>query len=103
MFSLLPVRVNVPALLLKRGHHAVKGLGKSLWPLVLLTDDDETDARILLNEFGDHWGQETAHRIGKHDLYLDILPPGYVLTSRRDDQVVLVWAGQDWRLPGGTG
>jgi hypothetical protein len=56
------------------------------WPLVLLTDDDETDARTLLNEFGDHWGQETAHRIGKHDLYLDILPPGYVLTTRRDDQ-----------------
>jgi hypothetical protein len=56
------------------------------WPLVLLTDDDETDARISLNEFGDHWGQETAHRIGKHDLYLDILPLGYVLTTRRDDQ-----------------
>ncbi len=56
------------------------------WPLVLLTDDDETDARTLLNEFGDHWGQETAHRIGKHDLYLDILPLGYVLTTRRDDQ-----------------
>jgi len=56
------------------------------WPLVLLTDDYETDARILLNEFGDHWGQETAHRIGKHDLLLDILPLGYVLTTRRDDQ-----------------
>jgi hypothetical protein len=56
------------------------------WPFVLLTDDDETDARTLLNEFGDHWGQETAHRIGKHDLYLDILPLGYVLTTRRDDQ-----------------
>jgi len=56
------------------------------WPFVLLTDDDETDAPTLLNEFGDHWGQETAHRIGKHDLYLDILPLGYVLTTRRDDQ-----------------
>jgi hypothetical protein len=56
------------------------------WPLVLLTDDDETDARTLLNEFGDHWGQETAHRIAKHDLCLDILPLGYVLTTRRDDQ-----------------
>jgi len=55
------------------------------WPFVLLTDDDATDARTLLNEFGDHWGQETAHRIGKHDLCLDILPLGYVLTTRRDD------------------
>lgn len=51
------------------------------WPVVLLTDDDEIDARALLNEFGDHWGQEIAHRIGKHDLYLDILPPGYILKT----------------------
>lgn len=56
------------------------------WPLVLLTDDYEIDARALLDEFGDHWGQETAHRIGKHDLHLDILPLGYVLKTRRDDQ-----------------
>ena len=56
------------------------------WPVVLLTDDDEIDARALLNEYGDHWGQETAHRIGKHDLYLDVLPPGYILKTRRDDQ-----------------
>ena len=56
------------------------------WPVVLLTDDYEIDARALLNEFGDHWGQEVAHRIGKHDLYLDILPPGYILKTRRDDQ-----------------
>jgi hypothetical protein len=56
------------------------------WPVVLLTDDDENDARALLNEYGDHWGQETAHRIGKHDLYLDVLPPGYILKTRRDDQ-----------------
>jgi hypothetical protein len=56
------------------------------WPVALLTDDDEIDARTLLNEYGDHWGQETAHRIGKHDLYLDILPPGYILKTRRDDQ-----------------
>ena len=56
------------------------------WPFVLLTDDYEADARALLDEFGDHWGQETAHRIGKHDLHLDILPPGYVLTTLRDDQ-----------------
>ena len=56
------------------------------WPVVFLTDDDEIDARALLNEYGDHWGQETAHRIGKHDLYLDVLPPGYILKTRRDDQ-----------------
>jgi hypothetical protein len=56
------------------------------WPIVLLTDDDAIDARALLNEHGDHWGQETAHRIGKHDLYLDVLPPGYILKSRRDAQ-----------------
>jgi len=56
------------------------------WPVVFLTDDDEINARALLNEYGDHWGQETAHRIGKHDLYLDVLPPGYILKTRRDDQ-----------------
>jgi hypothetical protein len=56
------------------------------WPVVILTDDREIDARVLLNEYGDHWGQETAHRIGKHDLYLDILPPGYVLKTHRDEQ-----------------
>ena len=56
------------------------------WPVVILTDDREIDAQALLNEYGDHWGQETAHRIGKHDLYLDILPPGYVLKTQRDDQ-----------------
>ena len=56
------------------------------WPVVLLTDDRQIDARALLNEFGDHWGQEFGHRIGKHDLYLDILPPGYVLRTQRDDQ-----------------
>jgi hypothetical protein len=56
------------------------------WPVVLLTDDDEIDARDLLNEYGDHWGQEVAHRIGKHDLCLDILPPGYILRTQRDDQ-----------------
>ena len=56
------------------------------WPVVFLTDDHQIDARKLANEFGDHWGQEFAHRIGKHDLYLDILPPGYVLRTWRDDQ-----------------
>jgi hypothetical protein len=56
------------------------------WPFVLLTDDHQIDARALLNEYGDHWGQEFAHRIGKHDLYLDVLPPGYVLRTSRDDQ-----------------
>jgi hypothetical protein len=56
------------------------------WPVALLTDDEEIDDRAFLNEYGDHWGQEIAHRIGKHDLCLDILPPGYVLKTRRDDQ-----------------
>ncbi len=60
------------------------------WPMVLLTDDRDSDARTLLNEYGDHWGQEFAHRIGRHDLCLDILPPGYVLTTRRDDQGQIV-------------
>jgi len=55
------------------------------WPLVILTDDRQIDARELANEFGDHWGQEFGHRIGKHDLCLDIVPPGYRLTSRRDE------------------
>jgi len=56
------------------------------WPIVLLTNDREIEARALLNEFGDHWGQEVAHRIGRHDLHLDILPLGYILKTRRDDQ-----------------
>jgi hypothetical protein len=56
------------------------------WPVAILTNDPNIDARALLNEYGDHWGQEFAHRIGKHDLCLDILPPGYVLKSQRDDQ-----------------
>jgi len=56
------------------------------WPVVYLTDDREIEARALLNEYGDHWGQEMGHRVGKHDLCLDIVPPGYVLTTRRDDQ-----------------
>jgi len=56
------------------------------WPVVLLTADRQIDARALLNEYGDHWGQEFGHRIGKHDLDLDIVPPGYVLKTRRDEQ-----------------
>jgi len=56
------------------------------WPVVMLTDDRQINARTLLNEYGDHWGQEFGHRIGRHDLYLDILPPGYVLKTWRDDQ-----------------
>lgn len=56
------------------------------WPVVYLTDDRDIDARALLNEYGDHWGQECGHRVGKHDLCLDIVPPGYVLKTRRDDQ-----------------
>ena len=56
------------------------------WPIVILTDDRKIDARVLLDEYGDHWGQEFGHRIGRHDLCLDILPPGYVLKTWRDDQ-----------------
>jgi hypothetical protein len=52
----------------------------------LLTDDRQIDPRGLLNDFGDHWGQKLGHRIGKHHLCLDILPPGYILRSRRDNQ-----------------
>jgi hypothetical protein len=65
------------------------------WPVVFLTDDRDIDARALLNEYGDHWGQEFAHRIGKHDLCLDILPPGYVLKTRRDEQGQLVREVED--------
>lgn len=65
------------------------------WPVVFLTDDRDIDARALLNEYGDHWGQEFAHRIGKHDLCLDILPPGYVLSTRRDEQGQLVREVED--------
>ena len=56
------------------------------WPMTLLTNDRTRDARALLNEQGDHWGQEFAHRIGRHDLASDILPVGYVLTTTRDEQ-----------------
>ncbi len=67
-------------------HDPQGGKPAERWPVVMLTDDREIDARALLNEYGDHWGQEFGHRIGKHDLYLDILPPGYVLKTWRDDQ-----------------
>lgn len=63
--------------------------------MVFLTDDRDIDARALLNEYGDHWGQEFAHRVGKHDLCLDILPPGYVLRTRRDEQGQLVREVED--------
>jgi len=56
------------------------------WPVVLVTPDREREARALLNEQGDHWGQEFAHRIGRHDLDSDILPTGYVLKTTRDEQ-----------------
>jgi hypothetical protein len=56
------------------------------WPVVLLTNDRRSAARALLNEYGDHWGQEFAHRIGRHDLQSDILPPGYVLKTTRNEQ-----------------
>jgi hypothetical protein len=67
--------------------HATQGQKPAeRWPVVYLTDDRQIDARALADEFGDHWGQEFAHRIGKHDLCLDILPPGYTLTSQRDEE-----------------
>jgi len=59
------------------------------WPVTLLTNDRTRDARALLNEQGDHWGQEFAHRIGRHDLQSDLLPTGYVLTTTRDEQGTL--------------
>lgn len=59
------------------------------WPVTLLTNDRAGDARTLLNEQGDHWGQEFAHRIGRHDLQSDILPTGYVLKTTRDEQGTL--------------
>jgi hypothetical protein len=53
---------------------------------VLFTDDEQSPARHLADEFGDHWGHEFAHRIGKHDLCYDILPQSYTLVSQRDEQ-----------------
>lgn len=59
------------------------------WPMTLLTNDRAGEAHALLNEQGDHWGQEFAHRIGRHDLQSDILPTGYVLKTTRDEQGTL--------------
>ena len=56
------------------------------WPVTVLTNDRTRQARASLNEQGDHWGQEFAHRIGRHDLDSDILPTGYVLKTTRDEQ-----------------
>jgi len=53
---------------------------------VLFTDDEQSPARALADEFGDHWGHEFAHRVGKYDLCYDILPQSYTLVSRRDEQ-----------------
>ena len=53
---------------------------------VLFTDDEESPARALADEFGDHWGHEFAHRVGKYDLGYDILPQSYILASHRDEQ-----------------
>jgi hypothetical protein len=52
---------------------------------VLLTDDEDTPARELANEYGDHWEHEMAHRVGKHDLCYDILPPSYTLETHRNE------------------
>jgi len=55
-----------------------------VWPFVLLTDDQDSDAKKLLNEYGDHWAQEIGHRVGRHDLFLDVLPTGYKIKSTRN-------------------
>ncbi len=60
------------------------------WPFVLLTDDEKTSAQKLVNEYGDHWAQEIGHRIGRHDLFLDVLPTGYKLKTQRNDKGELV-------------
>lgn len=52
---------------------------------VILTNDPETPARTIANEYGDHWRQELAQRVGKDDLCFDIVPPGYRLRSVRDE------------------
>ena len=57
---------------------------------VLFTDDEDTPARELANEYGDHWEHEMAHRVGKHDLCYDILPPSYTLETHRDEEGELV-------------
>jgi hypothetical protein len=55
------------------------------YPLVLLTTDEETEGRELLNEYGDHWGQEQSHREEKYALGLDFLPPCYHLETVVDE------------------
>lgn len=55
-----------------------------IWPFVLLTNDEDSDAKKLINEYGDHWAQEIGHRVGRHDLYLDVLPTGYKIKSKRN-------------------
>lgn len=57
---------------------------------VLVTDDRDTPARELANEYGDHWEHEMAHRVGKHELDYDILPPSYTLETHRDQEDNLV-------------
>jgi len=57
---------------------------------VLLTDDEDTPARELANEYGDHWEHEMAHRDGKHDLCYDILPPSYTIETHRNEDGELV-------------
>jgi hypothetical protein len=55
------------------------------YPFVLLTTDEESAGRELLNEYGDHWKQETGHREEKYALGLDFLPPCYHLETVRDE------------------
>jgi transposase len=57
---------------------------------VLLTDDEDTPARKLANEYGDHWEHEMAHRGGKHDLCYDILPPSYTIETHHNEDGELI-------------
>lgn len=66
-------------------HNPQEQTSRKRWH-VLFTDDEESPARALADEFGDHWGHEFAHRVGKHDLCYDILPQSYTLVSQRDEQ-----------------
>ena len=58
--------------------------------LAFLTNDEDTSAADVANEYGDHWGHEMAHRGGKHELCYDILPPSYDLETHRNEDGELV-------------
>lgn len=58
--------------------------------IVFLTNDEDTPADDIADEYGDHWEHEMAHRGGKHNLCYDILPPSYDLKTHRDEDGELV-------------